>query len=71
MLDFIITPFVNVLLYIYQFLGAGINDFGWAILIFTIAIRLALYPLTKSQLDSTKKMQELNDNPEFIKLKKV
>jgi YidC/Oxa1 family membrane protein insertase len=70
MLDFIITPFVNVLLYIYEFLGAGVNDFGWAILIFTIAIRLALYPLTKSQLESSKKMQELNENPDFIKLKK-
>ncbi len=70
MLDFIITPFVNVLLYIYQFLGAGVNDFGWAILIFTIGLRLALYPLTKSQLDSAKKMQDLNENPEFIKLKK-
>lgn len=70
MLDFIITPFVNILLYIYQFLGAGVNDFGWAILIFTIAIRLALYPLTKSQLESTKSMQKLNENPEYVKLQK-
>jgi YidC/Oxa1 family membrane protein insertase len=70
MLDFIITPFVNILLYIYDFLGAGLNDFGWAIMIFTIAIRLALYPLTKSQLDSTKNLQKLNENPEYIKLQK-
>jgi len=70
MLDFIITPFVNVLLYIYQFLGAGVNDFGWAIMIFTIAIRLALYPLTKSQLDMSKNMQKLNENPEYQKLQK-
>ena len=70
MLDFIITPFVNILLYIYDFLGAGVNDFGWAILIFTIAIRLALFPLTKSQLESTKNMQKLNENPDYIKLQK-
>lgn len=70
MLDFIITPFVNILLYIYQFLGAGVNDFGWAILIFTIAIRLALFPLTKSQLESTKNMQKLNEHPDYIKLQK-
>jgi YidC/Oxa1 family membrane protein insertase len=70
MLDFIITPFVNILLYIYQFLGAGVDDFGWAILIFTIAIRLALSPLTKSQLDSTKNMQKLNEHPDYVKLQK-
>jgi len=70
MLDFIITPFVNILLYIYDFLGNGVNDFGWAIILFTLAIRLALYPLTKSQLDMSKNMQKLNENPEYIKLQK-
>lgn len=69
-LDFIITPFVNILLYIYDFLGHGINDFGWAIIIFTIAIRLALFPLTKSQLETSKNMQKLNENPEYQKLQK-
>ncbi len=67
-MDFIITPFVNVLLYIYDFLGHGVNDFGWAIIIFTVVIRLALYPLTKSQLDSTKKQQELTNSPEYKKI---
>jgi YidC/Oxa1 family membrane protein insertase len=70
MLDFIITPFVNILLYIYDFLGSGINDFGWAIILFTLAIRLALYPLTKSQLETSKNMQKLNENPEYMKLQK-
>jgi len=70
MLDFIITPFVNILLYIYDFLGHGINDFGWAIILFTLAIRLALYPLTKSQLEMSKNMQKLNENPDYIKLQK-
>ncbi len=70
MLDFIITPFVNILLYIYDFLGHGVNDFGWAIILFTIAIRLALFPLTKSQLEMSKKMQQLNENPQYVKLQK-
>ncbi|MEJ2759381.1 MAG: YidC/Oxa1 family membrane protein insertase [Anaerolineales bacterium] len=69
-LDFIITPFVNILLYIYDFLGHGVNDFGWAIIIFTILIRLLLFPLTKSQLETSKNMQKLNDNPEYQKLQK-
>jgi YidC/Oxa1 family membrane protein insertase len=70
MLDFIITPFVNILLYIYDFLGHGVNDFGWAIILFTLAIRLVLYPLTKSQLEMSKNMQKLNENPEYQKLQK-
>ena len=36
MLDIIINPFVNILLFIYDFLGHSINDFGWAIIIFTV-----------------------------------
>jgi YidC/Oxa1 family membrane protein insertase len=70
MLDFIITPFVNILLFIYDFLGNGVNDFGWAIIIFTLVIRIALFPLTKSQLEMSKNMQKLNENPEYIKLQK-
>jgi YidC/Oxa1 family membrane protein insertase len=69
-MDFIINPFVNVLLWIYQILGAGTNDFGWAIVIFTILIRLVISPLTKSQLESAKKMQEFNESPEWKKLQK-
>ncbi len=67
-MDFIIVPFVNVLLYIYQLFGAGDNSFGWAIIIFTILIRLATYPLTKQQLDMSKKMQELTSSPEYQKM---
>jgi YidC/Oxa1 family membrane protein insertase len=68
MLDIIINPFVNILLYIYDFLGHGINDFGWAIIIFTVLVRLALYPLTKSQIDSSKKMQELTQSDKYKKM---
>lgn len=69
-MDFIINPFVNALLWIYQLLGAGENDFGWAIIIFTLLIRLVLYPLTKSQLESSKKLQEMQESPEWQKIQK-
>jgi YidC/Oxa1 family membrane protein insertase len=69
-MDFIINPFVNVLLWIYQLLGAGTNDFGWAIIIFTLLIRLVIAPLTKSQLESSKKMQEMQESPEWKKIQK-
>ncbi|HKJ28216.1 MAG TPA: YidC/Oxa1 family membrane protein insertase [Anaerolineales bacterium] len=68
MLDIIINPFVNILLYIYDFLGHSVNDFGWAIIIFTVMVRLALYPLTKSQIDSSKKLQELNESEKYKKM---
>ena len=70
MLDFIINPAVNILIWIYQFFGASTNDFGWAIIIFTIIIRLVISPLTKSQLESSKKMTEMQDSPEWKKIQK-
>lgn len=69
-MDFIITPFVNVLLWIYQFLGSGVNDFGWAIIIFTVIIRLITHPFTKQSMDSARKMQELNSSKEYQDIQK-
>lgn len=65
--DFIIIPFLNVLIYIYDIIG---HNFGLAIIIFTILVRLATYPFTKQQLDSSKKMQEMQENPEWKKIQK-
>ena len=66
-MDFIITIFINLLLYIYQFLG---NNFGWAIIIFTILIRLLMYPLTKQQLESAQKMQDMQQDERWQKIQK-
>lgn len=65
MLEYIIVPFINVLLYIYQFLG---QNFGWAIIVFTIVIRLLTYPLNKQQMDSAQKMQDLQQDKRWIKM---
>jgi YidC/Oxa1 family membrane protein insertase len=51
----IITPFVNVLLLIYML----VKNFGIAIILFTILIRVITHPLTVQQLKGTTAMQEL------------
>ena len=44
------------------------NDYGWAIIIFTIIVRLILYPLSAIQIKSTTKMQKIQ--PEIDALRK-
>jgi YidC/Oxa1 family membrane protein insertase len=62
---FIIQPFINVLLIIYKYLG---QNFGIAIILFTILIRLATYPLTAKQMKSSKAMQDMNNDPDWKKV---
>jgi len=62
----IINPMVNALLWIYSVLG----NFGIAIIIFTILIRLITHPLTASQMKSTKRMQEMQTSKEFLEIQK-
>lgn len=61
----IVQPLFNLLALIYALLPG--HDFGIAIIIFTIVIRLALWPLIKRQLHHTKKLRELQ--PELKKIK--
>lgn len=63
MFDIIINPFITILLFLYQILGGNVV---LAIIVFTILVRLATYPLTIKQQRSTKAMQELQ--PELKKL---
>jgi len=63
MLDIIINPFITILLFLYQVLGGNVV---LSIIVFTILVRLATYPLTMKQQRSTKAMQELQ--PELKKL---
>jgi YidC/Oxa1 family membrane protein insertase len=58
----IITPFTNVLLFIYQVTG---QNFGIAIILFTILIRLVTHPLTVQQMKGTTGMQKLQTDPRF------
>jgi YidC/Oxa1 family membrane protein insertase len=57
----IIAPFVNVLLWINQSVG----NFGIAIILFTILIRLVTYPLTVQQIKGTTAMQDLQKDKRY------
>lgn len=63
---FIIQPIFNLLTVLYGVIPGG--DFGVAVILFTIIVRFALYPLTKSQLHQTKAMRKLQ--PELARIKK-
>jgi YidC/Oxa1 family membrane protein insertase len=62
----IVQPIFNLLLGLYSIIPGG--DFGVAVIIFTIIVRLALWPLVKKQLNQTKAMQKLQ--PELARIKK-
>lgn len=63
----IINPMVNLLLWIYSVLG---HNFGLAIIIFTILIRLITYPLTAQQLKGTQAMQDLQKSKKYQEIQK-
>ncbi len=62
----IIQPIFNLLIALYAVIPGG--DFGIAVIIFTILVRIALYPLLKKQLHQTKAMRKLQ--PELVRIKK-
>jgi YidC/Oxa1 family membrane protein insertase len=62
----IMDPMLNTLLWIYGLLG----NFGVAIIVFTILVRLITHPLTVQQLKSTAKMQEFQQSKEWQALQK-
>lgn len=62
-----ISLMVNILLFIYQFAG---ENFGIAIILFTLLIRLALYPLNSSQIKSTQKMQDMQQSKKWQEIQK-
>ncbi len=65
MFDIIVNPLLNLLVAIYGLIPG--HDFGIAVIILTLIIRLAMWPITGKQLRSQKKMQALQ--PDIAKLK--
>lgn len=63
----IVRPIFNLLVAIYAILPG--HNFGLAIIIFTIVIRLLMWPLVKKQLRQAKAMRELQ--PEIKRIKKA
>ncbi len=60
----IVRPITNILFFIYNYVG----DFGLAIILFVILVKLCMWPLVKRQLHQTKLMRKLQ--PELAQIKK-
>lgn len=65
--DLFVSVFVNTLLWIYNVIG---QNFGVAIILFTILIRVITWPLNASQLKSAKAMQDLQNDKEWQAIQK-
>lgn len=60
----IVRPITNILFVIYGFVG----DFGLAIILFTVLVKICLWPLVKRQLHQTRLMRKIQ--PELAEIKK-
>ena len=81
----IFSPIESLLRFVLESLfaitsAAGFASYGWAIILLTIIVKMALYPLTVKQVKSMKAMQELSpkmkkiqekykDNPQLMQQK--
>src|SRR5678815_4624429 len=62
-----ISIFVNVLLWIYDVVG---HNFGLAIILFTILIRIVTWPLNAQQIKGAAAMQELQNDKDWQAIQK-
>lgn len=62
----IVQPIFNLLLGLYSIIPGG--DFGISLIIFTVLVRFAMYPLVKKQLHQTQAIKKIQ--PELARIKK-
>ena len=62
----VVQPIFNLLIGLYSIIPGG--DFGISLIIFTVFVRFALYPLVKKQLHQTQAMKKLQ--PELARIKR-
>lgn len=62
----IINPMLNTLLWIYGVLG----NFGVAIIVFTVLVRLVTHPLTVQQMKGQQRLQEFQQSKEWQAIQK-
>ncbi len=60
----IVNPFTNILLAITMV----VQNFGLAIILFTLLIKLLTWPLNAQQIKSSKAMQDLQNDPKYKKI---
>ncbi len=63
----IIKPFINTLLLIYNLTG---ENFGIAIIVFTILVKLITHPLIARQIKSSAALQDLQKDEEYLEMQK-
>jgi YidC/Oxa1 family membrane protein insertase len=63
----ILNPMVNTLLWMYSVLW---HNFGLAIIVFTLLVRLITYPLTAKQMKSAQAMQEMQKSKKWQDIQK-
>lgn len=61
----LVQPIFNILVFIYGIVPG--QDFGVALIIFTVIVRCLMWPLVKKQLHQTKVMRQIQ--PELVKIK--
>lgn len=61
----IVRPITNILFVIYGFVG----DFGLAIILFTVLVKICCWPLIKRQLHQTRLMRKIQ--PELAEIKRI
>lgn len=67
MWELFISIFTSVLLWIYDIVG---HNFGIAIILFTILIRLVTWPLNAQQMKGATAMQELQTDKDWLEIQK-
>lgn len=65
--DIFVSIFVNTLLWIYNIVG---QNFGVAIILFTILIKVLTWPLNGAQLKSAKAMQDMQNDKDWQAIQK-
>lgn len=65
--EFVYRPLYNLLIFVYN--TVPFDDFGIAIIIVTILLKVVLIPLSRKQIESQKKMQELQPKIKEIQAK--
>ena len=63
----LLSTFINILLFIYNLVG---QNFGIAIILFTILIRIVTWPLNAQQMKGAKAMQDLQNDKEWQNIQK-
>jgi YidC/Oxa1 family membrane protein insertase len=63
----IIKPFISGLLFIYDLIG---QNFGIAIILFTVLVKAVTHPLTVKQIKSSNALQDLQTDKDWLEMQK-